>query len=94
MIIDPPSWCLNQVCPCCEQFGLGFSTCPTCGFIVLICTEVSTVFGISGQQCGPAIGWAGSDQTCQKCGATEYVRFRNSTSDEVRALGIRYGDYY
>jgi hypothetical protein len=94
MEIDPPAWRLNKACPCCDQFGLTFSTCPTCGLVVLVCAEVNTVFGISGKQCGPAIGWFGSDETCAKCGASEYSALRNSTSEEVRALGFQPGDYY
>lgn len=93
MKIDQPAWCLNEICPCCDQGTLTFSTCPTCGLVVLICGEVGFVFEISGQQCGPVIGFFGSEQTCAKCGTSEYSSFRNSTSEEIRALGFRPGDY-
>jgi hypothetical protein len=91
--IVPPSWYLTEICPCCEQGGLTFSTCPTCGLVVLICAEIGSIFAISGRRCGPLIGSIDSDQTCQKCGASDYLSFRDSSSDEIRALGFQPGDY-
>ena len=93
MIVDPPAWYLTEICPCCDQGTLTFSTCPTCGHVVLICGEVGFVFGISGQQCGPRIGSIHDEQTCAECGASEYLSFPRSTSEELRALGFRPGDY-
>jgi hypothetical protein len=52
-----------------------------------------TVFGISGQQCAPVLSSTFSEQTCAKCGAGEYSGFRDSTSEQVRALGFRPADY-
>jgi hypothetical protein len=92
--IDPPDWYLNETCPCCDQGGLTFSTCPTCGLVVLLCAEINTVYAISGQRCGPAIGWFDSEQACSNCGTSKYSSFRSSTSEEIRALGFRPGDYY
>lgn len=93
MQIDPPDWYLNESCPCCDQGTLTFSTCPSCGLVVLICGEIGFVFGISSKQCGPMIGAIHNEQTCAKCGASEYLSFRSSTSDEIRALGFRPADY-
>jgi hypothetical protein len=61
--------------------------------VVLICIEVGSIFAISGRQCGPVIGSIDSSQTCPKCGASEYSSFHSASSDEVRALGFRPGDY-
>jgi hypothetical protein len=61
--------------------------------MVLVCAEIGTVVDISGQQCGSIIGQFGREQTCPKCGASEYSSFRSSTSDEIGALGFRPGDY-
>src|SRR6516162_4754966 len=94
MQIDPPTWQLrNERCTCCDgQADLIFSTCPTCGFVVLICSEVGTSFEISEHHAGAVL--AGSlSAVCPKCGRSAFAEFRNSTSDEILALGFRPGDY-
>jgi hypothetical protein len=92
--IDPPTWYLNQDCPCCDQGALAFYTCPTCGLVVLICGELPTVFEISDKRCGADHGWFGGEGACPKCGVSTYSRFRTSSSNEVRALGFRYPQDY
>jgi hypothetical protein len=92
VIIDPPTWWADEMCPCRNQGGLTLCTCPTCGHLVLICDEVNTVFAISGKRCGPEIGWWDKN-TCPECGENTFSRFRLSTSEEIRALGFQPGEY-
>lgn len=94
MEVHPPAWYLNARCPCCDQGTQEFSTCPTCGLVVLICGEIGEVFGISGRQCGPIIGSIDNEQTCQSCSTSAYFDFRRSTSEEIRALGFRWPEDY
>jgi hypothetical protein len=91
---DPPDWHLSEACPCCGQGRLKFSTCPACGSVVLICSELNTVFGILDRQSGSAVGPIRTEPACAACGAATYSTFRPSTSEEVRALGFRPGDYH
>ncbi|WP_179469433.1 hypothetical protein [Mycolicibacterium vinylchloridicum] len=93
MYIEPPRWFLTAHCPACEEGELEFSTCPTCGLVVLICNELNDVVGISGQKCGPVLSY-GCQQTCQNCRISTYYDFRRSSSEEIRALGFRYPDDY
>lgn len=60
--------------------------------MVLICGEVGTVFEVCDKQCGPV---RGDIQTgaCAKCGKSRYSDFRDTTSDEILALGFHSGDY-
>ena len=69
-----------------------FSTCPTCGVVVLICGEVGTVFEIRDRLCGSVLGDFQTD-VCAKCGKSKYTDFRDTTSDEILALGFHRGDY-
>jgi hypothetical protein len=59
---------------------------------VLICGEVGTIFEIRDQQCGSVIGDFQTD-VCAKCGKSRYTDFRDTTSDEILALGFQRGDY-
>ena len=96
MQTEPPSWELrNERCTCCDGQGeLVFSTCPSCGLVVLICAEVGAVFEIRGQQCGPAIGESvATADVCIKCGTTRFSDFRSATAEEILALGFQPGDY-
>ena len=96
MEIIPPTWCLrNPRCECCDEQGaLCFSTCPNCGYVVLICDEVGTVFpnpkdleeGIYG-----AID--ASSYVCPSCGKISFAEFINSTSDEIQKLGFTTDEY-
>jgi hypothetical protein len=92
--IDPPTWNLNRGCPCGGEFGPEFSTCPTCGFVVLICGELGTVYEISDKRRGDVLGLFGGEGTCLRCGVTEYSSFRNSSSDEIRGLGFQWPEDY
>ena len=94
MQIDPPTWYLNQECPCRGEVGPDFSTCPTCGFVVLVCGELGTVYEVSDKRCGSVLAPFGAEGTCPKCGASEYSNFRNSSSDEIRALGFQWPEDY
>ena len=96
MQIDSPSWQLRkQRCTCCDGQGeLVFSACPTCGFVVLICAEVGTVFEIRDRQCGSVLGDSSVvEDDCAKCGRSRYSAFRSATTDEILALGFQPGDY-
>jgi hypothetical protein len=94
MQIDPPTWYLNHDCACGAEYGPDFSTCPTCGFVVLICGELGTVFEISEKRCGAVLGQFGSEDACPKCGVSKYSSFQTSSSDEIRALGFRWPQDY
>jgi hypothetical protein len=94
MQIDPPNWYLNQECPCRGEAGPDFSTCPTCGFVVLICGELGIVYEISDKRCGAVLARFGTEGTCPKCAASEYSNFRNSSSDEIRSLGFQWPEDY
>jgi hypothetical protein len=69
-----------------------FSTCPTCGIVVLICCEVGTVFEIRDRQCGSVLGDFQKD-VCTGCGKSRYSDFRHTTSDEILAFGFQRADY-
>jgi hypothetical protein len=71
-----------------------FSTCPACGVVVLICTELGTVFSIRDRQPGSALGDSVAAQdVCAQCGRNRYSDFRSATADEILALGFQPGDY-
>ena len=96
MQTQPPSWDLrNQRCACCDGQGeLVFSTCPTCGVVVLMCAEVGTVFSIRDRRAGSALGNAvATEDLCAQCGKSRYSDFRGATADEILALGFQPGDY-
>jgi hypothetical protein len=60
----------------------------------LICAEIGTVFGISGQQCAPVLSSTFSEQTCAKCGASEYSRaLETRPPNKFAPLGFRPADY-
>jgi len=50
------------------------------------------VFEISDRQCGSVLGDFQVD-VCAKCGKSRYKDFRDTTSDEMLALGFQRGDY-
>lgn len=97
MQLQPPSWELANVrCSCCDGQGeLIFSTCPTCGLVVLICAEVGTVFEISDRHVGRLLGGSFHSErnTCINCGKSKYSEFKSATSDEILARGLRPEDY-
>ena len=94
-IVEPQFELRNQRCTCCDGQGeLIFSTCPTCGLVVLICAEVGTVFEIHDLKCGSAIGdTLASPGACIRCGKTSFSDFLSSTTDEILALGFQPEDY-
>lgn len=93
-IVEPQFELRNQRCTCCDGQGeLVFSTCPTCGLVVLICAEVGTVFEIHDLKCGSAIGYFDLTQACIRCGKTSFSDFRSSTTDEILALGFQPEDF-
>ena len=96
MQTEPPSWELRKErCTCCDGQGeLVFSTCTTCGVVVLFCAEVGTVFDIRGQQCGSVIGESvAAADVCTKCRTSRFSDFRSATAEEILALGFQLGDY-
>jgi len=96
MEIRAPTWQLAAgKCPCCDGQGeLVFSACPSCGFVVLVCAEVGTVFEISGQTRGKEMGvLAGKPDSCVKCGASRCEHFPNATAEEIKRLGFQPGSY-
>ena len=93
---QPPSWELrNERCTCCDGQGeLVFSTCPTCGSVVLVCAEIGTVFDIHERHAGSVLGDSVAAQdVCAKCRTSRYSDFRSATADEILALGFQPGDY-
>ena len=96
MEIHPPSFELRRErCRCCDGQGeLVFSTCPSCGLVVLICAEVGTVYQIRDRQVGALLGDSvAAEDSCTKCGQSRYGDFRSATSGEILALGFQSEDY-
>ena len=96
MEIVDPIWCLKTPrCPCCDEQGtLCFSTCPRCAHIILVCNEVGTVFP-NPKDLAQA-GGGDNDATsssCPNCGKVAVSGFRHSTSEEIKRLGFRVGEY-
>ena len=75
----PPYWMLaTERCRCCGAQGeLEFSTCPACGFVVLICAEIGTVYDILGKRAGLSLGWIHDQEPAKRkrCGSAEYDTF-------------------
>lgn len=96
MDICAPTWQLaSERCPCCNgQSELAFAACRLCGFVILVCAEVGTVFEISGQSRGEHIGWLrGEPDLCAQCRGLRYENFRHATAEEIQRLGFRPGSY-
>jgi len=91
MEIRAPKWQLaKEKCPCCDQNGeLIFSSCPACDDMVLICSEVGSIFGIKAKEIAEDI----IQPTCRKCGTQKYEDFRDATSQEIQSLGFQVRDY-
>lgn len=82
-------------CECCsEQEALCFASCPSCGYIVLICDEVGTTFpdpsnleyAIYGALDEP-------NSNCPKCGKIHFSKFENSSGKEIQDLGYKTSEY-
>jgi len=94
MEIDKPVWRTKQSCPCCGQGGLAFSTCPGCGYMVLVCEEVDTVFPAKRDlSCAPIGGVEDAAFVCPGCHQVPVNEFRDSTADEIQQLGFQAGEY-
>src|ERR1022692_1443065 len=97
MDFKPPTWELvGERCACCDGQGeLVFATCPKCGFVVFICTEIGTVVEIQGKRRGPKIGWLHDliPPVCAKCQSVQYDDFRDTTAEEIIALGFQPGEF-
>ena len=93
--IQLPYWELrNERWTCCDgQGALVFSTCPTCGWVVLICGEVGTVFEIRERHAGSRLGCIAAEEVCSQCGEKKYSDFCNATADEILSLGFQPADY-
>ena len=93
--IQLPYWELrNERCTCCDgQGALVFSTCPTCGWVVLICGEVGTVFEIRERHAGSRLGCIAAEDVCSQCAEKKYSDFCNATADEILSLGFQPADY-
>jgi hypothetical protein len=93
MQIVPPTWYLLQPrCPCCDGQGdLCFSACPQCGHVVLICSEVGTIFRLDASTIIGEISDAAA--VCPNCRRASLSSFRNANSAEIQALGFSPGQY-
>ncbi len=98
MKIGSPRWYLRDrrsPCLCDGERELEFKACPACGAVMLVCTEVGTVFD------DPRAAWRGELKAggqnrfadCPRCQSAPTETFRAATSDEIRALGFRPGEY-
>ena len=96
MNIVSPTWCLKTPrCECCDEQGvLCFSTCPNCGYVVLICDGFGTVFP-NPNDLSKAIYNAVDTPSyvCPDCEKISFTKFRDSTSDEIQKLGFVVGSY-
>lgn len=96
MNIDDPAWRLKSPrCECCSGEGwLCFATCPNCGHVVLVCDEVGTVFpdprDLENATYG---GLEHPGCVCSKCGTIRVANFRDSTAEEIQALGYAPDEY-
>jgi hypothetical protein len=90
MLKEPTIWQLcKERCNCCNgQNELVFSTCPTCGLTLLACAGAGTVFEIREHRAGPVLSGSTSD-VCAKCKSSAYAEYRDTTLDEILALGFR-----
>lgn len=92
MQIRPPTWELASVCPCCDQGGLTFSSCPRCQHVLLICAEVNTVFPHPRDLTRSFEGELGV-QRCPACASTTLEDYVPATSEQIKALGFAPGEY-
>ena len=72
-----------------------FQVCPACDAVMLVCTEVGTVFEdplalLDGDLDVVSDGRA---ELCPRCDRAGTETFRPATSDEIRALGFKLGEY-
>ena len=96
MNIVSPTWCLKTPrCECCsEQGALCFSTCPNCGYVILVCDEVGTVFPNPKNLTEAIYGAIDTPSyLCPNCKAVSLSEFRDSTSEEIQNLGFVAGEY-
>lgn len=96
MELTSPIWNLKSPrCPCCEGEGaLCFSSCPSCGCVVLVCDEVGSVFPNLQDLTRAACGAVDDGSVlCPSCEQTAVSDFRHSTSEEVQRLGFGVGEY-
>lgn len=100
MDLRAPSWKLKKTRCTCICGGEGFLyliTCPSCGHIAAVCDEVGTVYpnpldlSKPEEDCGYISNL--TSFPCPKCGKAELRDFRNSTPDEIQAIGLVPGDY-
>jgi hypothetical protein len=95
MQIDKPVWRSQQSCPCCEQGGLAFATCPHCGHTVLICEEVGSVFPARAELSSEPLGDLDDESlTCPSCHRVAVAQFRDTTVTELNQLGFEPGQYF
>src|SRR5687768_3065046 len=96
--IVQPQWRLkDRLCPCyCGGEGfLIFMSCPSCGYTLLKCDEVGTVFpNIHNLDNKQLISSATAPtKVCPGCETVSLAHFRNATSAEVRVSGFKPGEY-
>jgi hypothetical protein len=100
MRIVPPQWRWtlkdNQRCPCfCGGEGyLVFALCPGCAHLVLVCSEVGTVFAdpkdTTKESCGHWLDSSGG--RCPKCRSIDLTDFRLAVLEELEAGGFTHSD--
>jgi hypothetical protein len=90
-----PTWQLKIRCSCCDENGeLCFFTCPECKQVILICSELGTVYP-NPKDLTQAIYCTSVESSflCPACGKSESNDFRDSTSDEIQQLGFKPNEY-
>jgi len=94
MDIRPPIWELKaERCDNCEEGELLFSKCPSCGVVVFICAECSTVYEIQNAKRGREIGDMSGTTRCHACSGPHHNKFPPASSEEIQSLGFSAGDY-
>lgn len=92
-------FCIIQLiaprCKCCSgQGALCFSSCPSCGHIVLICDEVGTTFPDPRNLEDVVYGAIDEPNcNCPNCAKVHFCDFINSSGEEIQALGYKVSEY-
>ncbi len=94
MDIQPPTWALKaERCGYCEVGELVFSQCPSCGVVVFVCAECSTVYEIQNGKKGKEVGDLSGVSRCHACSGPHHHEFPPASSEVIQSLGFAAGDY-
>lgn len=94
MNISRPNWRFASAqCSYCAEGELIFSTCPSCGLVVVVCAECSTVYDLEEKRVGREVGDLTGDTLCHNCASSRHNDFHLSTDEEIRNRGFVFGEY-